>query len=119
MAKFMKLEIKGKEYLIGFSNRAAALRAERAGFFTQIQRLETNPIESYESILKLGLLEKQPTITNQEVSEILDEISNINQDDKQESINYSDISTFLINQYQAFLSTQGKKKVKKLEIVEM
>ena len=31
----------------------------------------------------------------------------------------SDISTFLIEQYQAFLSTQGKKKVKKLEIVEM
>ena len=118
MAKFMKLEAKGKEYLIGFSNRAAALKAEKAGFYLAIQNIDNYPLDSYETILKAGLLDKQPTITNQEVKDILEEIS-INNANNDEAINYGDISSFLVEQYTAFMSAQGKKKVKKLEIVEI
>lgn len=120
MARFMKLEVNNKEYLIGFSNRMSALKAEKQGLYNAIQNLETSPLDSYFKLLKLGLMDKQPTITNDEVNEILEGITANNDDEStEEAINFGDISKFLIEEYMAFLSTQGKKKTKKLEIVEM
>ena len=56
MAKFMKLEVKGKEYYIGFYNRASVLKAERKGFMKVLRELDDTPVEATAKLLQLGLL---------------------------------------------------------------
>jgi len=53
MAKFMKLEVKGKEYYIGFSNRASVLKAEKKGFMKVLADLNNTPVEGTAKILQL------------------------------------------------------------------
>ena len=73
MSKFMKLEVKGKEYFIGFSNRASVLKAERKGFMKALNEFDNAPVEGTAKLLQLGLLEKQPDITLAECNKILEE----------------------------------------------
>ena len=119
MSKFMKLEVKGKEYFIGFSNRASVLKAERKGFMKVLKEMEDTPVEGTAKILQLGLLEKQPDITLKECNEILDKYIADNSDDE-ETVDVGSISKFIIEQYTNFSGVpDGKKKVKEIPIVEM
>ena len=119
MAKFMKLEAKGKEYYIGFSNRASVLKAERKGFMEVVKKFDDAPVEGTAKLLQLGLLEKQPDITLPECNKILDAYVEEHTSDEEEA-NVGQISSYIITQYNAFSGApNGKKKVAELPIVEM
>lgn len=119
MAKFMKLEVKGKEYYIGFSNRASVLKAERKGFMKVLRELDDTPVEATAKLLQLGLLEKQPEITLTECNKILDGYVEEHTTEEEEA-NVGQISKFIYEQYSAFSGApNGKKKTQELPIVEM
>lgn len=119
MAKFMKLEAKGKEYYIGFSNRASVLKAERKGFMKALNEFDNAPVEGTAKLLQLGLLEKQPDITLAECNKILDDYIDEHTSDTEEA-NIGQITKFIYEQYSAFSGApNGKKKTKELPIVEM
>lgn len=119
MSKFMKLEVNGKEYLIGFSNRASVLKAEKRGFMKVLKEMDDAPVEGTAKILQLGLLEKQPDVTLRECNEILDKYIMENSDNE-ETVDIGSISKFIIEQYTNFSGVpDGKKKIKEIPIVEM
>lgn len=119
MAKMMKLEVKGKEYLIGFSNRASVLKAERAGFMKVLNEMDNAPVEGVAKLLQLGMLEKQPNITVNECNKIIEDYIEENTTEK-ECADIGQISAFIINQYMAFSGApNGKKKAKIIPIVEI
>lgn len=119
MAKFMKLEVKGKEYYIGFSNRASVLKAEKKGFMKVLADLDNTPVEGTAKILQLGLLEKHPDITLSECNKILDDYVDEHTSDNEEA-NIGQITRFIYEQYSAFSGApNGKKKTQELPIVEM
>lgn len=115
----MKLEVKGKEYLIGFSNRASVLKAERKGFMKVLKQMDDAPIEGVARLLQLGMLEKQPDITVDDCNNILEDYIEENTTEK-EGVNVGQISAFIINQYTAFSGApNGKKNLKTIPIVEI
>ena len=119
MSKFMKLDIKGKEYFIGFSNRASVLKAERKGFMKALEEFDNAPVEGTAKLLQLGLLEKHPDITLAECNKILDEYIDEHTSDTEEA-NVGQITKFIYEQYNAFSGApNGKKKTIELPIVEM
>ena len=121
MSKFMKLEVKDKEYLIGFSNRASVLKAERKGFMKILNEFDNAPVEGTAKLLQIGLLEKQPEITLPECNQILEEYIAEHTSDTEEA-DVGQISSFIISQYNVFLfvsTGNGKKEITKLPIVEV
>lgn len=119
MSKFMKLEVKGKEYLIGFSNRASVLKAEREGFIKELDSMANAPVEGTAKLLHFGMLEKHPKNTVEECNQILNDYVEENTNDE-ECVDIGQISKFVIDQYKAFSGAPaGKKKIKKIEIVEI
>lgn len=119
MSKFMKLEVKGKEYLIGFSNRASVLKAEREGFIKALNSMDNEPVEGTAKLLHLGMLEKQPKNTIEECNQILNDYVEENTTEE-EGVDIGQISRFIMGQYTAFSGAPaGKKKIKKIEIVEI
>lgn len=119
MSKFMKLEVKGQEYLIGFSNRTSVLKAERAGFIKVLNEMDNAPVEGVARLLQLGMLEKQPKITVTDCNKILEDYIEENTTEE-EGVDVGQISAFIINQYTAFSGApNSKKKLKEIPIVEM
>lgn len=119
MSKFMKLEVEGKEYFIGFSNRASVLKAERKGFMKVLKEMDDAPVEGTAKILQLGLLEKQPDITLKECNEIINKYIEENSNDE-ETVDIGSISNFIIGQYTNFSGVpDGKRQIKEIPIVEM
>lgn len=119
MSKFMKLEVKGKEYLIGFSNRVSVLKAEREGFIKALNSMDNAPVEGTAKLLHFGMLEKHPKNTVEECNQILNDYIEENMSDE-EGVDIGQISKFVIEQYTAFSGAPaGKKKIKKIEIVEI
>ena len=119
MAKFMKLGVKGKDYYIGFSNRASVLKAERKGFMKALKEFDETPVEGTAKLLQLGLLEKHPDITLTECNKILDDYIDEHISDTEEA-NIGQITRFIYEQYSAFSGApNGKKKTVEIPIVEM
>lgn len=119
MAKMMKLEVKGKEYLIGFSNRASVLKAERAGFMKVLNEMDNAPVEGVAKLLQLGMIEKQPKITVAECNKIIDDYIEENTTEE-ECADVGQISEYIMDQYMAFSGApNGKKKAKIIPIVEV
>lgn len=118
MSKFMKLEVKGKEYLIGFSNRASVLKAERLGFMKALKSMDDAPVEGTAKLLHFGMLEKQPKNTIEECNQILNDYIEENTTEE-EGVDIGQISSFIMEQYSAFSGAPaGKKKIKEIAIVE-
>lgn len=86
-----------------------------------LNHLDDAPIENSAKLLRFGLMEKQPEITEKDCEEIYNKIAEINTNkENEEEIRIGEITEFIINQYLAFSGAPtGKKKQKKLEIVEM
>ena len=119
MAKFMKLEVKGKEYYIGFSNRESVVKAERKGFMKVLNGLDNAPVEGTAKMLQMGLLEKQPDITLAECNKILDDYVEEHTSDTEEA-NIGQITKFIYEQFSTFSGApNGKKKTQELPIVEI
>lgn len=119
MSKFMKLVVKEKEYLIGFSNRASVLKAEREGFVKALNSMDEAPVEGTAKLLHFGMLEKQPKNTVEECNQILNDYVSENSNEE-EGVDIGQISSFIMGQYTAFSGAPaGKKRIKKIEIVEI
>ncbi len=119
MSKFMKLEVKGQEYLIGFSNRASVLKAEREGFMKVLNEMDNTPVNGVAKLLRLGMLEKQSKTTLEECNKIIDDYIEENTTEE-EGVDVGKISAFIIEQYMAFSGApNSKKKLKEIPIVEM
>lgn len=119
--KMMKLEVKGKEYLIGFSNRTAVVEARRKGMEKELKAFENSEDvdASFAKILRYGLMEKQPDITEKEARQIIDDYIEENTTDE-ECVDISKIIEFINNSYVNFSGIPtGNKKVKTIEIVEV
>lgn len=121
MAKFIKLELDEKVYLIGFSCRASVLKAEDAGFMETLETIDKKPVLGSAKILQYGLMEKQPDITLDECNEILEKIAKYNMEHPNEVIRVGDITQHIMEAYYAFSATplNQKAKAKKLEIVDL
>ena len=119
--KMMKLEVKGKEYLIGFSNRTAVVEARRKGMEKELRAFEKSEDvdSSFAKILRFGLMEKQPEITEKEARQIIDDYIDENTTEE-ECVDVSKIIEFINNCYLNFSGIPtGNKKVKTIEIVEV
>ena len=121
MAKFIKLELNGKEYLIGFSCRASVLKAEDEGFMETLETLDKKPVAGSAKILRYGLMEKQPELTIDDCNKILEEIAQYNIEHPNEIIRVGDITEHILGAYYTFSATplNQKAKAKKLQIVDL
>jgi len=119
MSKFMKLVVKEKEYLIGFSSRASVLKAEKEGFIKALNSMDEAPVEGTAKLLHFGMLEKQPKNTVAECNQILNDYIEENMSEE-EGVDIGQISSFIMEQYSTFSGAPaGKKKIKGIEIVEI
>lgn len=119
MSKMMKLEVKGKEYLIGFSNRASVLKAEKGGLLKILKEMENAPTEATAKLVQLGMLEKQPKITVEECNQILNDYIE-EHTTEEESADVGQITKYILEQFQTFSGAPNeKKKVIQLPIVEV
>lgn len=121
MSKMMKLEVKGKEYLIGFTNRVSVLNAKKAGMEKDLQNMEKikDTDEGVAKILRYGLMEKQPDITVEKAREILDDYIQENVTEE-ECVDIGQIINFINERYLDFSGLPtGKKKIKEIKIVEV
>ena len=105
----MKIDIKDREYTLGYPTRKDAINAEMNGLdITNAGKV----LSLSETLFYTGLLAKQPEITMEEANELLEEYI-------QEGGDIADITQFLINEYVAFTKSPDGKKKKKAKIVEM
>ena len=109
MSKMIKVEIEGKEYILGYPTRNDARIAEMNGLdLTEAGKM----IILTEILFFTGLLAKQPEIKREEAIELLEKYI-------AEGGEVEDITQFLINEYVAFSKSPDGKKKKKPQIVEM
>lgn len=104
----MEIEVGDKKYLLGYPTRKDAINAESNGLdVTGAGKVVTLT----ETLFYTGLLAKQPGISKDEATELLDQYIS-------EGGGTNEITQFLISEYVAFTkSPTGKKK--KAKIVEM
>ena len=108
MSKLMEIEVKGRKYLLGYPTRKDAIRAENVGLdVTNIRILSTTEVLFYS-----GLLAKQPKISRERASEIME-------DYLAEGGDIEEITKFLTEQYVAFTQSPEGIKKKKAKIIEM
>ena len=107
MSRFKKIEVKGRTYYLGYPTRRDAIKAESVGLdITDIKLLSAQTILFYS-----GLLAKQPEITEEEAYDLMEEYIASDGD-------LDELTTYLLNQYTAFIkSPDGKKK--KAKIIEI
>lgn len=108
--EIMVIEIKDKEYKLGYPTRKDAVNAERNGL--RLLQLENNPLEVSEQLFYTGLLANQPSITEDEAERLLSEYI-------EEGGDVGEINAFLIKQYSAFQHSPNGKKKKKAKIVKI
>lgn len=121
MAKFIKLDLNGKEYYIGFSCRASVLKAEDDGFLDTVMLVDKKPVYASAKILHYGLMEKQPGMTLDDCNNLIEEIAQYNIEHPNEVIRLGDLNEHILEAFYTFSGTplNQKAKAKKLEIVEM
>ena len=108
MSRFKKIEVKGRTYYLGYPTRRDAIKAENAGLdIVNIKLLSMQEVLFYS-----GLLAKQPEITEEEAYDLMEEYIASDGD-------LDELTTYLLNQYTAFIKSPDGKKKKKAEIVEM
>lgn len=109
MSKFMKLVVKEKEYLIGFSSRASVLKAEKEGFIKALNSMDEAPVEGTAKLLHFGMLEKQPKNTVAECNQILNDYIEENMSEE-EGVDIGQISSFIMEQYSTFQEPQLERR---------
>lgn len=111
MAKAKKIEVEGKEYILGFPTRKDAQNAERVGF--SLTLMENQPLIQMDKLFYSALLAKQPDVSEEEAVEICEKF-------QKEGGDIGKINSFLITEYMGFFKFQsGKKKIKEIETVEI
>jgi len=113
MANFIKITVKGKDYLLGYPNRRSVARCEEITGL-KLMKIEDNLISSGDKIFYGALLEKQPKTTQEEAYQIIEDL--IDEDE----YSYEDIYTMLVEEIIKKVGVKDTtKKHKALQIVKM
>jgi hypothetical protein len=109
--KGIKVEVKGKEYILGFENRKSVRRAESLG----VNILSPEKIATFsDDLFYAAILDKQPNTTRAVCEDIIQGVIDEN------GINYyNDVVLKLSEFLRLFYGDQADKSEKKIEIVEM
>ena len=109
--KGIKVEIKGKEYVLGFKNRESVRRAEGLG----VNILNPDKIATFsDNLFYASLMDKQPNTTRAVCEDIIQGIID------EYGINYyNDIVLKLTELMRLFYGDQADKREKKIDLVEM
>lgn len=108
--EMLEIEVGEKNYKLGFPTRNDAKIAEDNGL--RILQLDNKPIEVTDKLFFTGLLAKQPSMTEKEAQNILEQYI-------KEGGEIGEINTFLIKQYMAFQQSPNGKKSKKAKIIKI
>jgi hypothetical protein len=111
MSKYIKIEVKGKEYLLGFGTRASVKRAEKNGLDLFHSK---GVLTDADNIIYTSMLDKQPEMTQEEADEIITDMI------EEGEYDYTELTAALSEQISSFFDLKKKsKKGKKIEFVEM
>ena len=108
--EMLEIEIGEKAYKLGFPTRKDAKIAEDNGL--RLLQLENKPIEVTDKLFYTALLAKQPSITESEAENLLNQYV-------EEGGEIGEINEFLIKQYTAFQKSPNGKKKKKAKIIRI
>ena len=109
--KGIKVEVKGKEYVLGFKNRASVRRAEGLGVnVANPERIATFS----DNLFFAAFLDKQPNTTRTTVDDIIEDIIEENG-----MAYYNEIIVKLAEILRTFYGNQEEKSKKEIELVEM
>ena len=113
MSNYISITVKGKDYLLGYPNRASVARCEDVTGL-KLAKVADNVISSQDKIFYGALLEKQPNTTQEEAYQINEDL--INEDE----YSYEEISTMLMEEIVKKVGVkETAKKHKALQIVKM
>lgn len=103
----LSIEVDGKDYVFGYPTRESAIKAEDEGLdLSKADKL----VRFADTIFYTGLLFKQEDMTREKAKEIEEKYM-------AEGGDITEITSFLIKQYSAFIQSPEKKK-KKAKIVK-
>lgn len=109
--KGIKVEIKGKEYVLGFKNRASVRKAESLG----VNVVTPEKIATFsDNLFYASLMDKQPNTTRNTADGLIEAII-----EEYGITYYNEIITQLAEFLRAFYGSQEEKSEKKIELVEM
>ena len=109
--KGIKVEVKGKEYVLGFQNRESVRRAEGLG----VNILNPDKIATFsDNLFYAAMLDKQPKTTKPVCEDVIQGIID------EHGINYyNEVVLKLSELMRLFYGDQADKRQKKIELVEM
>ena len=113
MAEYIKITVKGKDYLLGYPTRRSIARCEeKTGL--NLSKIADNLISTGDKIFYGALLEKQPATTVEEAYQIIENLID------EEEYSYEEIYAKLIEDIVKKVGfNQGSKKYKALQTVKM
>ena len=109
--KGIKVEVKGKEYVLGFKNRESVRRAEGLG----VNILNPDKIATFsDNLFYAAILDKQPNTSRAACEDIIQGVID------EYGVNYyNDVVLQLTELLRLFYGNQEEKNKKKIELVEM
>lgn len=108
--EMLEIEVGEKTYKLGFPRRTDVKTAENKGL--RLMQIENKPIEVTDKLFYTALLAKQPSITESEAENLLNQYV-------EEGGEIGEINEFLIKQYTAFQKSPNGKKKKKAKIIRI
>lgn len=109
--KGIKVEANGKEYVLGFKNRASIRRAEGLG----VSISSSEKIATFsDNLFFAAILDKQPNTTRTTADDIIQSII-----DENGLAYYNEIIVKLAEILRSFYGSQEEKSKKEIELVEM
>lgn len=113
MADYLKITVKGKDYLLGYPNRRSVARCEEVTGLN-LNKVADNLISSGDKIFWGAMLEKQPETTEEDAYKFVEDL--INEDE----YSYEEIYAKLMEDIVKKVGFgQTPKKHKALQIVKM
>lgn len=106
----MIIEIKEKEYKLGYKSREGVKKAEELGL--NLSELEAKPLSTTDKLFYTALLANHSDITENEASELIQEYIN-------EGGDIGEVNAFLIKQIVGLQQSPNTKKKKKAKIIKM
>lgn len=106
-SKYVEIEVGEKKYKLGYPNRLAVINAEKRG----LNVTSGNIVEIASMLFYTGLASYTPDLTLEEGLNIMDKFIADGGD-------LEEISKFLSNEYQNFITSPTSTKKKKIKIME-
>jgi len=110
MSKMLKIEVGGKEYILGFPTRRSGKIAEDYGL--DLMSGNGKLITLNDKLFYTGLLAEQPNLSEREAEKIFEKY-------REEGGDTDEVIVFLTGQYMDFIKSPEGEKKKKAQIVEV